>query len=162
MEKGSTFGQTELWTRSRSKTAPPSKGCVVDGCWYAFLGDISVWQESHWAGWKIETPLDLAIEREELLSKLHGLAPLWMRSKDTRGWGVQASGYFVSQGYIKLCKCPHLAMNPEPWKGIWYHPPLPKIDFFNWLLCHSKILTDNNLLKHGFHEPSRCRLWKEN
>ena len=40
------------------------------------LWDISVWQESHWAGWKIETPPDLAIEREELLSKLHGLAPL--------------------------------------------------------------------------------------
>lgn len=126
------------------------------------LWDISVWQESHWAGWKLEMPPDLAIEREELLSKLHGLAPLWMRSKDTRGWGVQASGYSVAQGYTKLCKCPHVAMNPEPWKGIWYHPSLPKIDFFNWLLCHSKIFTVNNLLQHGFHGPSRCRLCKEN
>jgi hypothetical protein len=126
------------------------------------LWDISVWQESHWAGWKLEMPPDLAIEREELIYKLHGLAPFWMRSKDTRGWGVQASGYSVAQGYAKLCKCPHVAMNPEPWKGIWYHPPLPKIDFFNWLLCHSKIFTVNNLLQHGFHGPSRCRLCKAN
>jgi len=102
------------------------------------------------------------MERKELFSKLHELAQLRMRSKDTRGWGVQASGYSVAQGYAKLCKRPHVAMNLEPWKGIWYHPSLPKIDFFKWLLCHSKILTDNNLLKRGFHGPSRCRLCKAN
>ena len=78
------------------------------------LWDISVWQESHWDGWKIETPPDLTIEHEELLSKLHGLTPSQMRSKDTRGWGVQAGGYFVAQGNAKLCECPHVAMNPEP------------------------------------------------
>jgi len=42
------------------------------------------------------------MEREELLSKLHGLDPTRLQSRDSRGWGVHAGGYSVAQGYAKL------------------------------------------------------------
>eukprot|EP00253_Pinus_taeda_P026762 PITA_26762 len=109
------------------------------------LWDISACQNSHWAGWNLQTPLELSMECQILISKLHGLSPLLAQKRDTRGWGTQTGGYSVAQCYTKLYECPHVATNPEPWKGIWNYPTLPKIDFFNWLLCHSKILTDDNL-----------------
>lgn len=52
------------------------------------LGDISVRQDSCWASWNLETPPDLYMEREVLLSKLHGLDPTLIRKQEFRGWGV--------------------------------------------------------------------------
>lgn len=84
--------------------------------------DISVWQDSCWDSWNLQTPLELFMEREILLSKLHGLAPMQARNHDSRGWGAQAGGYTITHGYAKLCESPHVATNPEPWKGIWHNP----------------------------------------
>lgn len=98
----------------------------MDSLWDIFTGRIHVG-----AGWNIQTPLDLFMECEILLSKLHGLAPMMARNWDSRGWGVQVGGYTIGHGYAKLCECPHVATNTEPWKGIWHHPSLPKIEFFN-------------------------------
>eukprot|EP00253_Pinus_taeda_P027306 PITA_27306 len=126
------------------------------------LWDISAWQNSRWAGWNLQTPPELSMERKTLISKLHDLSPLLARKRDTRGWGTPTGGYSIAQGYAKLCDRPHVATNPEPWKGIWHYPTLAKIYFFSWLLCHSKILTDDNLQKRGFHSPSRCNLCKVN
>lgn len=75
--------------------------------------------------------------------------------------GLEGWGYSVALGYAKLRERPHIPPNPEPWKGIWSCPSWPKINHFYWLLCHNKILTNGNLQKRGYHEPSRCTLCKE-
>jgi hypothetical protein len=57
---------------------------------------------------------------------------------------------------------PYAPPCPAPWKGLWKQKCIPKIGMFNWLLCHNCVLTTNNLMRKGFHGPSRCSLCLEN
>lgn len=126
------------------------------------LWDISSWHRDNWVGWKTPNVLvECLPDYAMLLQMLHGAAPIHARREDTRGWGTQQTVYSVSQSYAKISKRPHLPPNPTAWKGIWNFPTIPKMDFFFWLLCHQKILTEDRLLKRGFHSPSRCVLCKE-
>ena len=65
-------------------------------------------------------------------------------------------------GYDKLRERPYVPLEPTPWQGIWRCPSWPKVDYFSWLLCHSKILTHENLQRKGFHGPLKCSLCEEN
>lgn len=127
------------------------------------LWDISLWNNDTWAGWKrIDVPEQLAIQWATLLECLHGMAPTHRRKRDQKGWGSSVSGYTVSLGYIKLNERPYVPPNPDPWRGVWRIPSLPKIGFFAWQLCHTKILTYDILQKKGFYGPSICSLCSEN
>jgi len=42
------------------------------------------------------------------------------------------------------------------WKIAWKLETLPKIKFIIWVLLKGKVLTSNNLQKHGIIVPSRC------
>jgi hypothetical protein len=53
---------------------------------------------------------------------------------------------------------PYAPPCPTLWKGLWKQKCIPKIDLFNWLLCHNRVLTTDNLMRKGFHGPSRCSL----
>eukprot|EP00253_Pinus_taeda_P027221 PITA_27221 len=106
------------------------------------LWDISKWHDGFWAGWiHFNGPTQLGKEWDMLLDCLHGIAPISRRSRDRKGWGTSLKGYTVDQGYIKLSEIPYAPPDPTPWRGVWSSPSLPKIDFFAWQLCHSKILT---------------------
>jgi hypothetical protein len=47
------------------------------------------------------------------------------------------------------------------WKKIWHPDDIPKINIFNWILTHGRILTRENLEKRGVSGPYRCALCKE-
>lgn len=105
--------------------------CWMDREGLRTLWDISLWNNSTWAGWKcIEVPDQLSNEWATLLDCLHGLAPMHMRKKDLKGWGPNTRGYTVSLGYVKLNERPYVPPNPAPWQGVWRTPSWPKIDFF--------------------------------
>lgn len=113
--------------------------------------------------WKqIQAPPDLQQDCAFLFTLLHGMAPSHTQKKDFWGWGSKAGGFSVSQGYINLLEQPHVLLDPAPWKGIWNYPSMPKIDYFWWLLCHRKILTEDRLQKMRYHGTSRCILCKDN
>ncbi len=90
------------------------------------------------------------------------MAPTHRRKRDQKGWGKSISGYTVSLGYIKLNERPYVPPNPDPWRGVWRIPSLPKINFFAWQRCHTKILTYDILQKKCFYDPSICSLCSEN
>lgn len=64
----------------------------------------------------------------------------------------------MQQGYKKLREIPYVPPCPSMWKGLWKQTSIPKIDLFNWLLCHNRVLTADNLRRKGIHGPSRCPL----
>jgi ribonuclease HI len=135
----------------------------LDDAGYKMLWDLSLWNGLSWVSWKqIHVPPELQIDCAVFFSLLHGMAPIHARRKDTRGWGSMAGGFSVAQGYAKLLEQPYVPPDPAPWKGIWNHSSIPKVDFFCWLLCHRKILTDDRLQKRGIYGPSRCILCREN
>ena len=50
--------------------------------------------------------------------------------------------------------------NSSKWKNVWSHDSLPKVNFFIWTLVPEKILTGENLMKRGFHDPFKCPLFQ--
>lgn len=127
------------------------------------LWDISTWHDDSWAGQR--TPNIPAVwlpEYIKLLQLLHGATPTHAKKKDLRGCGEKQFSYSVAQGYAKIKEGPHVPPNLVPWNSIQNLSSIPKIDFFCWLLCHQKIVTEDRLQKRGFLGPSRCALCKEN
>ena len=123
------------------------------------LWDISNWKDKEWVDWKKpELPIDLASAWQKFRLRLKGKAPTHEEKHDQRGWGSKTGAYTVEQGYKKLREVPHVPPCPAMWKGLLLQRSIPKIDIFNWLLCHNRILTADNLRRKGFHGPSRCYL----
>lgn len=46
------------------------------------------------------------------------------------------------------------------WEHIWNKDSLPKINTFCWIMAHGKLLTNENLHKHGVLGPLKCVLCK--
>lgn len=125
--------------------------------------DISKWHNGSWAGWiHFDRPKQLAKDWDTLLDCLHGMAPINRRIRDQKGWGTSVKVYTVTRGYNKLNEIPYAPLDPAPWRDVWCIPSLPKIDFFTWQLCHTKILIFDILQKKGFYGPSICPLCREN
>jgi len=123
------------------------------------LWDISIWKDKEWVDWKKpELPIDLVSAWQKIRFRLKGKAPTHEEKHDQRGWGSKTGAYTIEQGYKKLREVPHVPPCPVMWKGLWLQKSIPKINMFNWLLCHNRILTADNLRRKGFHSPSRCYL----
>lgn len=126
---------------------------------YITLWDISNWENGNWHSWiNFEVPQVLSNEYATLIELLNGKAPLNNKKLDSRGWGPILGQYSVSQGYRQILEHPHVPPDPKPWQGVWSQHSIPKIDYFCWLLCHQRILTDDRLKKRGYLGPSRCAL----
>lgn len=124
--------------------------------------DITTWSGMQWVGWKLlDLPSGLQQEANHLRGLLNGIVPLHSRKKDRRGWGDRSARYSVAQAYAQLNSTPNVPPDPALWKAIWEITSLPKIDFFCWILCHRKILTEDKLQRRGYYGPSRCSLCQE-
>ena len=127
------------------------------------LWDISCWNDSNWHSWKqLQVHLELQRNCEDLFVLLKGMAPIHVRRADKLGWGPLSGSYTMSLGYKKLQEQPYVPPNPATWKGLWRHNSIPKIDFFCWLICHNKILTEDRLKTRGFQGPSKFQLCCDN
>lgn len=120
--------------------------------------DISVWNENgSWKNWALgRAPEYLANQAHRLTSLLKGAAPILKTTADSRGWGK--NGYSVKEGYSMILSNTREQQNSAKWKNVWSHDSLPKVKFFIWTLVHGKILTGENLVKRGFHDPFNCPL----
>jgi hypothetical protein len=92
------------------------------------------------------------------LEKLQGKSPLKASAKDKRGWGTTIETYSITTGYRALQEIPHVPPDPTPWKNIWSHKLIPKMDMFTWTMAHKIILTSENLRRRGWKGPSKCSL----
>ena len=95
------------------------------------------------------------------MNHLAGLTPVAKFRKDRHGWGRQSGSYSASEGYQKFVVVPNVPSNPAIWNYLWDCKTLPKIDMFIWTLLHEKVLTGENLEKHGFAGPFHCPLCAE-
>jgi hypothetical protein len=106
------------------------------------LWDISNWKDKVWLEWmKLDLPSDLENTWLELWSRLKGKAPTHEEKHDQRCWVPHSGSYSVAQGYKMLRAIPYAPPCPALWKGLWKQKCIPKIDLFNWLLCHNRVLT---------------------
>jgi hypothetical protein len=91
------------------------------------------------------------------VGKLHTLILAW----DKRGWGMKGGAYTIKLGYqYQLQQLPLPPKEPH-WNAIWKSEAIPKVKVSSWVLCHKRILTTENLKKHGVEGPSRCVLCKK-
>jgi hypothetical protein len=74
----------------------------------------------------------------------------------------EVNGYSVKEGYNTLLSTLRVYQNSTKWKNVWSQDSLPKVNFFTWSLSHGKILTGENLMKRGFHDPFICPLCQSN
>ena len=96
-------------------------------------------------------------EKEQFMNFLSSIVPVARESKYCQGWG-NTSSYNSAYGYRVFLALPNATNNPAIWKNLWNSPTLPKIDLFYWTMVHGRILTGDNLEKHGFEGPFRCPL----
>ena len=112
------------------------------------LAYISQWDEhGNWLAWFLpKVPDCLCPQKKFLLSSLIGLTPLHLHIIDKWGW-VKSRVYLICQGFrvLQTSKSPLLASSL--WKLVWNSFDPPKINFFNCLLMHRKILKGKNLAK---------------
>ena len=113
------------------------------------LHDLSLWDSSGcWTGWKDLHPLAHLEEATTLfLSSLHGLSPSRESARDRIGWG-KTGHYSVKERYMRLYLDP--AANDRLWRKVWHPDNILKVNSFIWILMHNKLLTVENLRKHGF------------
>ena len=87
----------------------------------------------------------LEIEEKILLNLVQGKSPMRASFKDKRGWGTVTGTYSAAAGYQSLQVIPHVPSNPTPWRIVWFHKLIPKIDMFDWTMAHNNILTSEKL-----------------
>jgi ribonuclease HI len=160
----------DLWEDRIMNEAPLADVCELHDLhiWMknaglASLWDISICNDKVWLDW-MKPKLSSNLENAwlNLRARLKGKAPIHEKKHDQRGWGKYTVSYSVALGYKMLRAIPYAPPCPAIWKGLWKQKCIPKIDLFNWLLCHNRILTADNLMRKGFHGPSRCCLCLEN
>ena len=72
-----------------------------------------------------------------------------------------SSGFYSSASGFSSLQIPSASiLSPAIWNLVWSSLCLPKVNFFNWLLMHRRVLTGENLSSHGFHGPYRCYLYQ--
>ena len=78
------------------------------------------------------------------------------------GWNNTTKGeYSIAQGYLALCHN-NPNQSSDIFSQLWAQKLWPKVRFFTWLLLHHRVLTGEQLMKHGFHGPFRCEMCEEN
>jgi hypothetical protein len=126
------------------------------------LWDISKWEDNEagtWKEWDLGNYPEMHdIEAKTLLKLLQGKSPMRASVKDKRGWGTVTGTYSAAAGYQSLQAIPHVPPDPTPWRTVWSHKSIPKIDMFFWTMAHKSILTSENLRRRGWQGPSRCPL----
>jgi hypothetical protein len=71
---------------------------------------------------------------------------------DSCGWNY--SIFTVNKGYHYMIEASISFLRSGLWDFVWDNNGLPKINFFCWLLSHRKVLTSENIYKHGIVGPS--------
>lgn len=120
------------------------------------LDQISQWdtQSQIWKGWTFP---NIPIEMEASLTNLQtGIAPTKRNSDDGFRWDPSSSNYIVKSAYQQICSNEHPMPIWTQWKIAWKTEALQKIKFFIWVLLKGKVLTSENLKKHGVIGPSHC------
>jgi hypothetical protein len=126
------------------------------------LFDISIWnEEGSWKEWSLgDSPNHMHNQSQVFNSLLKGASPILIDIPDNRGWGKY--GYAVKQGYKIVISSSSMLQSLKKSKKTWIQDALPKINIFIWTLSHGKIITRENLMKRGFHDPFNCPLCQSN
>ena len=106
-------------------------------------------------------PICLVSQKKLLLSSLSGLAPIHSSYKDNWGWG-NTGFYSTAKGFFELQAVHSSSLSMAIWKSVWSPHYLPKVKKFTWLILDNKVLTGDNMLKHGFNAPFWCCFCKLN
>jgi hypothetical protein len=88
-----------------------------------------------------------------------GKRKIWFsEEEDQLRWGRTDGGEFsLKEARHYIAGQAQRDMEPH-WERLWSYPQWTKIKIFKWLVLQKKILTWENLVKRGFHGPSRCHL----
>jgi hypothetical protein len=95
----------------------------------------------------------LEAEAKILLEVLQGKSPYKACIKDKKGWGDSTGKNSAAAGFRVIQAIPNVPSDPTPWRALWHHPSVPKIDMFIWTLVHKSVLTSENLKRKGWEEP---------
>ena len=114
------------------------------------IKDIEEWNnDGDWVSWKaLQDPLHLQNDYSLFSSQLHGIAPLSIRSHDSKGWGKMGF-YMVKEGY-QMLKRNRDRNHKCLWDKVWNSDNIPKINIFFCLSVKNKLLKADNLRERGF------------
>lgn len=114
--------------------------------------------------WKMEEWFKASSPREEI----HNLIQLLKERKieiregpDQIRWAFKAPGQFNFKEAVELASRTGMLPTKKKWCSIWNLNHWPKITLFLWLLLRGRILTWENLKRHGMVGPSRCVLCQQ-
>jgi hypothetical protein len=102
----------------------------------------------------LTTPMTPLIK--SLIISLHNCSPYHREKANSCGW--RDSKFMVMKGYLTLLEDSISFPQSSMWKHIWHNDGLPKVNVFCWLLAHMKVITLENIRKHGIAGPSRCAI----
>lgn len=108
-------------------------------------------------GWTFPTiPIEFKASFSKMQSHLHSITLIIKNGTNDFCWDPLGSSYIVQASHQSLCsiECPMPIWSH--WKIAWNSKAIPKIKFFIWTLLKWKILTSDNLQRHGIIGPSRC------
>ena len=76
-------------------------------------------------------------------------------------WGYSLKGFFSLKESYNLLISNNMNPDEKTWSNIWRRKLWPKITIFSWIVIHNRILTGENLQRHGMFSPYQCPLCEQ-